>query len=93
MSLFVRVYNDITLLDAHWMSRFAYPESDYHGITVSDNMRIQVDMFMTSTPHRLPLVDWLLFVSLGIFLVMLLVVFIFWLVDKPLPAHLNVLIQ
>ena len=50
-------------------------------------MRIQVDMFMTSTPHRLPLVDWLLFVSLGIFLLSSLVVFIFWLVDKPLPAH------
>ena len=42
---------------------------------------------MTETSAKIPLVDWLLYGSLGVFILSSLVVFIFWLVDKPLPAH------
>merc|ERR1739838_1144502 len=67
--------------------RLSYPEQDYHGITVSENMRIQADLFMTNSKDRLPLVDWMMYISLGIFLLSSLIVFTFWLVDKPIPAH------
>ena len=50
-------------------------------------MRIQADLFMTNSKDRLPLVDWMMYISLGIFLLSSLIVFIFWLVDKPIPAH------